>query len=105
MNRLYVPTLGPTDWRRLLAEPGTQWQPKQSALEMAVCWESARHTARGLPREVEQAIDSTPALSGAELVLGLPEHKVSFEGGGHASQNDLWALLRRGDELLSMAIE
>lgn len=105
MNRLYVPTLGPTDWRRLLADPGKQWEPRKSALEMAVCWESARRSSRGLPKEVAAALDSTPALQGAELVLGLPEHQVSFEGGGHASQNDLWALLRTGDRFISMAVE
>jgi hypothetical protein len=105
MNRLYVPTLGPTDWRRLLADPGRQWEPRKSALEMAVCWESARRTPRGLPLEVAHAFDATPLLQGAELILGLPEHQVAFEGGGHSSQNDLWALLRRGEELLSMAVE
>jgi hypothetical protein len=58
-----------------------------------------------LPPEVALALDATPALKGAELILGLPEHQVAFEGGGHSSQNDLWALLRRGDEFFSMAVE
>ena len=105
MNRLYVPTLGPTDWRRLLADPSSQWEPKKSALEMAVCWESARGTPRGLPPEVAAALDTVPELHGATLVLGLPEHKVMIEGGGHASQNDLWALLRTGAQLVSVAVE
>ena len=105
VNRLFVPTFGPTDWRRLLADPDTQWQRFRSALEMAVCWEAARDQARGIPPEVAAALDTVPLLSGAHLLIGIPEHKVPFEGGGHPSQNDLWALLRVGSELASMAVE
>lgn len=105
MNRLFTRTLGPTDWRRLLAKPETQWEPGKSALEMAVCWESARETPRGIPIEVATALDSADELAGAELVLGLPEHQVDFPGGGHPSQNDLWALLRKDELRISMTIE
>src|SRR5438132_2738727 len=105
MQRLYVPTLGPTDWRRLLADPASQWEPTKSALEMAVCWEAAKESDRGLPPEVLATIDSFPRLAGAHLLIGLPEHQVSFEGGGPPSQNDLWALLRVGEDLLSMVVE
>jgi hypothetical protein len=105
VQRLYVPTLGPTDWRRLLADPTTQWERYKSALEMAVCWEAARDSDRGLPPEVASVVDSFPELRGAHLLIGIPEHKVAFEGGGHPSQNDLWALLRTGDDLVSLAVE
>ncbi len=105
MNRLFVPTLGPTDWRRLLADPEKQWAHRKSALEMAVCWESARDTPRGIPSEVANALDTAPALLGAHLLIGIPEHKVPFEGGGHPSQNDLWTLLRAGSRLVSMTVE
>jgi hypothetical protein len=105
MNRLFIPSLGPTDWRRLLADPAIQWKRYKSALEMAVCWEAARESERGLPPEVAETLDSIDQLRGAELLIGLPEHKVSFEGGGHPSQNDLWAILRVGRELVSMAVE
>ena len=105
MNRLFTPTMGPADWRRLLADPGKQWKPSKSALEMAVCWESARRTERGLPLEVEGVLDSCDATSGAGLLMGVPEHRVSFAGGGHDSQNDLWALLRVGNLHISMTVE
>ncbi len=105
MTRFYVPTLGPTDWRRLLADPSTQWRRTKSAFEMAVCWEAARDSERGLPPEIAAAIDDLPSLRGASLVLGVPEHKVYFEGGGHPSQNDLWGLLRIPTGLVSFAIE
>jgi hypothetical protein len=105
MNRLFTRTLGPTDWRRLLAKPEGQWESGKSALEMAVCWESARGTARGLPPEVAAVLDAVPELSGAELVVGIPEHQVDFPGGGHPSQNDLWALLRKDALRLSTTVE
>ena len=105
MNRLFLPSLGPTDWRRLLADPVTQWERYKSALEMAVCWEAARDLPRGLPPEVADALDTEPQLRRAQLLIGLPEHKVPFEGGGHPSQNDLWALLCVDRELVSMAVE
>lgn len=105
MSRLYIPTLGPTDWRRLLKDPVTQWKRHKSALEMAVSWEAAKKTERGLPPEVAAALDSLPELAGSSLLLGFPEHQVEFEGGGHNSQNDLWALLRTGGNLTSLTIE
>jgi hypothetical protein len=105
MQRLFVPTLGPTDWRRLLVDPLKQWEPDRSALEMAVCWESARDDDRGLPLEVRLALDATPALADAALVIGLPEHAVEFDGVGRPSHNDLWALLRTPAQFVSLSVE
>jgi len=97
--------MGPADWRRWLADPEKQWEPGKSAMEMAVCWESARRTARGLPPEVADLFDSAPETRDALLLLGLVEHKVHFKGGGHPSQNDLWALLRNANGLISLSVE
>lgn len=105
MNRLYVPSLGPTDWRRLLADPHRHWKPRRSALELAVSWEAARNTERGLPPSVCDALEAVAELRGATLVIGLPEHVVDLEGGGHGSQNDLWALLRVDTRFVSMTVE
>lgn len=105
MQRLYVPTLGPTDWRRLLVDPANQSEPKHSALEMAVCWESARLSTRGLPNEVAAALDASPDLYGASLVIKLPEHAVAIDSGGRPSHNDLWALLRADRGFISLAVE
>ena len=46
-----------------------------------------------------------PELAGARLLLGIPEHQVQLEGGGHASQTDLWALLETPVGVVSAAIE
>lgn len=105
MNRIFVPTLGPTDWRRLLADPQKQWRQKKSAWEAAVAWEAARRTPRGLPDGIASLLDTEPTFSGASLVLGLPEHQVGLDGGGHASQTDLWALLSTDSGLVSVSIE
>jgi hypothetical protein len=105
MTRIFVPTMGPSDWRRLLADPEKQWKPGKSAFEMAVCWEAARESERGFPPEIAEILDSAPETHKAQLLLGLPEHRVPFKGGGHPSQNDLWALLRTPNGYISLAIE
>src|SRR5689334_2269939 len=105
MTRLLIPTSGPSDWRRLLADPGKQWVKGRSALELAVSWEAARRAARGIPADVAAVLDLHSQLAGAVLLIGIPEHQVQFDGGGHASQTDLWALLRAPVGLVSMSVE
>lgn len=105
MNRLLVPTVGPSDWRRLLADPEKQWRPQKSAYESAVAWESARQTDRGLPDGLLPLLDAEESWKGASLLLGIPEHQVVLAGGGHASQTDLWALISSPDGVASVAVE
>lgn len=105
MDKLFVPSWGPTDWRRLLADPRAQWKPGKSALESAVAWESARNAKDGLPDSVRALLATHEWTAGAELLLGLPELQVDLRGGGHASQTDLWALLRTPARLVSAAFE
>lgn len=105
MRRLFVPTFGPSDWRQLLADPARQWRPAKSAYEMAVAWEAARGTERGLPPDVAHLFDGLPELRGTSLLLGVPEHQVELIGGGHASQTDFWALLRAPIGVVSAAFE
>ena len=105
MRRLFVPTMGPSDWRRLLADPIKQWRSEKSAYEAAVAWEAARKSPRGLPPDIASVLDSEEEFRGASLVIGIPEHQVDLEGGGHASQTDLWALLTAPIGMVSTAIE
>lgn len=105
MKRVFIPTFGATDWRRFLADPDTQWERKASAMELAVSWECAQKTERGLPPQVASALDSIPELAGCCLLVALPEHKVTLKGRGKPSQNDVWALLRVGERYVSMAVE
>ena len=105
MNRLFVPTMGPSDWRRLLADPTKQWKERKSAYEAAVAWESARKSARGLPADIAASLDAHPDFIGASLLLGIPEPQVALAGGGHASQTDFWALLSTPLGIVSTAVE
>ena len=105
MQRLFTATYGPSDWRRLLADPSRQWRATKSAYELAVAWEAARHTERGIPPEMCAVLDTTGDFRGARLLAGFPEHQVTLEGGGHASQTDLWALVDAPVGVTSVAIE
>ena len=105
MKRVFIPSSGASDWRKLLADPDTQWERKASAMELAVSWETAQKTDRGLPLEVAKVLDQHPSLAGARLLVALPEHKVTLKGRGTPSQNDVWALLRAGKGYISMAVE
>lgn len=78
---------------------------RKSAYELAVSWEAARSTSRGLPSGVQMLLDSTPEFKGASLLLGIPEHQVELTGGGHASQTDLWLLLGTESGVVSVAVE
>jgi hypothetical protein len=105
MKRILVPTSGLSDWRRFLADPDNQWERKASAFELAVSWEIAENSALGLPPQVAEALDREPALSGAKVLVALPEHKVKLKGRGKPSQTDVWALLHTAAGYVSMAVE
>ena len=104
MNHIYIPTQSPADWRRLLAQPEKHWREGYSAMALAECWERAD----GFPAEF-QALFATavdPALREVELLLAIPEYKVSLPGGRRASQNDLFVLGRAQDgSLVTIMVE
>ncbi len=101
MSRIFVPSRGPEDWRRLLAEPERQWRRGHSATQLAHAWE----TARDLPSPVRAVLETAEAFRGLELLLALPEHQVPPPPGGHPSHADVWALARGPDGLVSIAGE
>ncbi len=100
MSLIYVPTNGPEDWRHLLADPVKHWRAGYSAMALACCWEAAA----GLPPEISAMF--APLGEPAELLLGLPEHKVPLPGSTRgSSQNDLFALVRAADATFAVAVE
>jgi hypothetical protein len=104
MNRIYVPTSSPEDWRMGLASPDRHWKQGYSAYELAHCWENAR----GFPREVGALFTGSlyEQLRSLELLLAIPEYEVSLPGRGHGSQTDLFVLAKGADgELVSIAVE
>lgn len=105
VNRIVVPSLGTTDWRRLLADPIRHWRRSKSAFESAIAWESSKHTQRGLPESIAGILDTNPTTASAELLLAIPELQVDLPPAGHPSQNDVWALLRTEQKSFSMTVE
>jgi hypothetical protein len=103
MNRIYIPTQGPEHWRRLLADPEKQWRTGYSAKALAYCWEEAD----GFPAEVALLFSESgiPTFQSIELLLAIPEHQVPLPGGRRPSQNDLFALARGPDGLISIMVE
>jgi hypothetical protein len=104
MKKIYLPSTGADDWRRLLADPGKHWETGFSAKALAHCWEHADKSPSGLPLEIANLLrtgDSEPAL-----LLALPEHKVYLPGSElGASQNDIFALIRVGPRTIAATIE
>jgi hypothetical protein len=103
MSKIVVPSMGAESWRVFLAEPERHWAIGYSARTLAHSWEAAKKTAAGLPPEVERLL--AQALGPVELLLAIPEHKTSLPGGGHASQSDVFALVRHGGGVASCTIE
>ncbi len=104
VKRIYVPTIGPNEWQRLLADPAKQWRIGFSARTLAYCWEAAN----GWPPEMAAlfASSSIPELSTIEPLLAIPEYKVKLPPRGRPSQNDLFVLGKAADsQLVAMTIE
>ncbi|PYO01725.1 MAG: hypothetical protein DMD91_06480, partial [Candidatus Rokuibacteriota bacterium] len=105
MTRIFLPSAGRDDWQRLLADPDRHWRQGKSAFECSTAWEGAQQNPRGLPTLVATALDSHPSAANAELLVAIPELQVDLPGGGHPSQNDVWALLRGAAGIISLAVE
>lgn len=96
MRKIYGPTSGPQSWQALLADPLKHWRTGYSARTLAHCWEAAD----GLPPEVA-------ALFGfnTELLIAIPEHKVSLRDAGRESQTDVFALVKSNNRTIAVAVE
>lgn len=101
MNKIYVPTESVDDWRKLLADPEKQWKTGCSARALAHAWEKAD----GFPSEIQKVFAQSESFQNIKLLLAIPEHRVALPGGGHPSQNDLWALGKTETGLVSIAVE
>ena len=94
-----MPSGGPGDWKKFLAQPDIQWAKGYSARTLAHCWEAARD----IPPEV--ACLMTEANGPAELLFAIPEHKTALPGGRRESQSDIFALVRHPGGLATYTIE
>ena len=98
---VFVPSTGPEDWRPLLASPEKHWQCGKSAKELAYCWENCE----GFPSEVEMILKQSDAFDRVELLMAFPEWVVKLPSSGRQSQNDIWALAKTPNGLVSIAVE
>ncbi|MGD0575216.1 MAG: hypothetical protein ABSB61_07605 [Anaerolineales bacterium] len=105
MSKVYIPSSGPDDWQRFLAEPEKQWRRGFSARTVAYSWEAAN----GFPPEIE-ALFVNSGVNGfqeVELLIAIPEYKVLLPPiQGHPSQNDVFALAKAAHgRLIALAVE
>lgn len=103
MAKIYLPSPGAKAWKQFLAEPDKQWRRGYSARTLAHAWEAVD----GLPPEIAEMFANSASFPDEEpeLLLAIPEHKVSLPGGRRESQNDVFALVRVGDLTVSMTVE
>lgn len=104
MNRIYIPTSGVGDWRKLLADPVKHWRTGFSARSLAYAWENTS----GFPEEIQDLFTtSDPPFQDMELLLVIPEHKVLMPPyGGHPSKNDLFVFARNSsNSLVAISVE
>ncbi len=101
MNRFPGPTAGPDTWKQWLAKPEKHWKPGYSAWALAHAWEAAI----GFPPEISALLATDPHLTGADLLLAIPEYKVDLPGGVRPSQNDLLCVCRTNAGLATIAVE
>lgn len=104
MKRIYVPTQGAADWKRLLAKPELHWKTGYSAMTAAACWDAA---CDALPVELRRTLNqaSHPALSKLDLLAALPEWETALPGGDRPSFTDVMALARNELGLAVIAVE
>lgn len=99
MSKILVPSNGPDDWKKFLAQPELHWSKGYSARTLAHSWEAAA----GAPVEVADLM--TQAFGPGELLFAVPEHKTALPGGERKSQSDVFALVRHDAGLATYTIE
>ena len=103
MNKIFVPTNKPEDWKPLLAEPEKHWRTGYSAKALAYSWEEAN----GFPDRVKKIFKKSgiALFKNIEMLLAFPEYKVPLPGGARPSQNDIFVLAKGNDQLISITVE
>ena len=103
MSKIYIPAARPEDWQSILADPEKHWRQGYSARALAYCWQEAN----GFPNCVKRAFKKSniSLFQNIEILIAIPEHKVSLPGGARSSQNDLFVLAKSHDQLISIAVE
>jgi len=91
------------DRQSLPADPEKHWRKGYSASALAYCWQEAD----GFPDRVTRTFEKSDIdlFQNIEMLLAIPEYKVSLPGGSRSSQNDLFVLAKGGGQLISITVE
>jgi hypothetical protein len=100
-KKILIPTINAESWRDLLADRELHWKEGYSAMLTALSWEKNND----LPKEIKQVLSDNIEFNGIELLLAIPEYKVSLPGGSRPSQNDVLALITSNQTLSLMTVE
>lgn len=100
-KKIFIPTISAEDWKDLLADPEKHWRDGYSAKSIAQSWEAQN----SIPNEIKLAFSAEKKFSNLELLLAIPEFKVSLPGGNRPSQNDVFFLAGNSNGLLSCTVE
>ena len=102
MNKIYIPTTKPEDWKPLLADP-KHWRSGYSAMALAYCWQNAN----GFPASVKRVFNKSKIdlLYNMDILFAMPEYSVALPDGARTSQNDLFILAKNGDDLITITVE
>jgi Domain of unknown function (DUF6946) len=63
--------------------------------------------AQGFPSSVKSVFQKSDfsAFKDLAFIAGFVEYKVSLPGSGHASQNDIFVLAKRNNDLVAATVE
>ena len=98
-KKILRPTTNIESWEKL--HPKKHWKDEHSAKLVAESWEKASD----LPKEIINALNKNDQLKNSELLMAIPEFKVSLPGGVRPSQNDLLVLISNELGLTVVTIE
>ena len=103
MNKIFITTNRPEDWKSLLAEPEKHWKTGYSAKALAYSWQEAND----FPESVKKVFKKSgiALFKNVELLLAFPEYQVPLPGGSPPSQNDIFVLAKSNDQLISITVE
>ncbi len=100
-KKILIPTTNAESWIDLLAGREKHWKDGYSAKMAAESWERTE----GIPKEIVTALNKNDQLKNSELLMAIPEFKVSLPGGVRPSQNDLLVLISNERGLTVVTIE
>lgn len=100
-KKIFIPTENAESWRNFLADKDKHWKAGFSAMSTAHSWENSED----IPLEIVKVLSQNPDFKELELLISIPEYKVSLPGGSSPSQNDILAVFSTEKALSVMVVE